>query len=82
MPQLIRAAAGAPSALDAESGASKAVGVVAAMCAVDIHPAVALSRSLLGGVGAERTANKPPPMRVTRALALSPLLEALSLIHI
>ena len=75
MPRVIRAAA-APSALDAESGSSKTVGVVAAMCAVDIHPAVALSRSLLGGVGAERTANKPPPMRVTRAVALSPLLEA------
>lgn len=76
MPRVIRAAAAAPSALGAEGGASKTVGVVAAMCAVDIHPAVALSRSLLGGVGAERTANKPPPMRVTRAVALSPLLEA------
>lgn len=76
MPRVIRAAAAAPSALDTEGGASKSVGVVATMCAVDIHPAVALSRSLLGGVGAERTANKPPPMRVTRAVALPPLLEA------
>ncbi|CAN0557008.1 unnamed protein product, partial [Ectocarpus sp. 8 AP-2014] len=42
------------------------------------HPALALARSLLGGVGAERTANKPPPMRVTRAVALRPLLEACS----
>ncbi|CAN0097927.1 unnamed protein product, partial [Ectocarpus sp. 12 AP-2014] len=40
--------------------------------------ALALARSLLGGVGAERTENKPPPMRVTRAVALRPLLEACS----
>lgn len=78
MPQVIRAAAAAPSAVHVESGANKSasVAVVAAMCAVDTHPAIALSRSLLGGVGAERTTNKPPPMRVTRAVALSPLLEA------
>lgn len=42
----------------------------------DTHPALALARSLLGGVGAERMEHKPPPMRVTRAVALPPLLEA------
>lgn len=42
--------------------------------AVDAHPALALARSVLGGVGVERT-YKPPPMRVTRTVALPPLLE-------
>lgn len=65
MPRVIRAASAAPHAR------------VETVCgALDTHPALALSRSLLGGFGAERTANKPPPMRVTRAVALPPLLEA------
>lgn len=69
MPRVIRAAA-APSTDSADVTAAALQG------AVDVHPALVLSRSLLGGVGAERTANKPPPMRVTRAVALRPLLEA------
>lgn len=68
VPRVIRAAAAAPVSQD--------VGSVAAWGALDAHPALALSRSLLGGVGAERTEHKPPPMRVTRAVALYPLLEA------
>lgn len=68
MPRIIRAAAAAPL--------SKEDGGAIALSAIDTHPALALSRSLLGGVGAERTENKPPPMRVTRAVALRPLLEA------
>lgn len=71
MPRAICAAAAAP--LDKDMGDAT---VVTAGGAIDFHPALALSRSLLGGVGAERTANKPPPMRVTRAVALRPLLEA------
>lgn len=70
MPRVIRAVAAEPV------GQEKADAVVVAGGALDAHPALALSRSLLGGAGAERTDYKPPPMRVTRAVALYPLLEA------
>lgn len=77
MPRVIRAAAAAAAAapLSGEDTGTTAVAMVAP-ASIDAHPALALSRSLLGGVGAERTENKPPPMRVTRAVALRPLLEA------
>ncbi|CAB1098209.1 unnamed protein product [Ectocarpus sp. CCAP 1310/34] len=84
MPRVIRAAAAAASAappvpVDGERRADDSTtAAVESLVAVDTHPALALSRSLLGGVGAERTENKPPPMRVTRAVALPPLLEACS----
>lgn len=39
------------------------------------HPALVLARSVLGGLGSERTAYEPPPMSVTQAVALPPLLE-------
>ncbi|CAM9858263.1 unnamed protein product, partial [Choristocarpus tenellus] len=40
------------------------------------HPALLLSRALLGGRGSERTGNKPPPLLVIRTVALPSLLEA------
>lgn len=70
MPRVIRATVAAPLSESEPETAVLAEG------GVDTHPALALSRSLLGGVGSERTTNKPPPMRVTRAVALRPLLEA------
>lgn len=70
MPNLIRAATTPPRTENSSVDASVVCGPI------DSHPALSLSRSLLGGVGAERTVNKPPPMRVTRAVALPPLLEA------
>lgn len=76
MPKIIRAAAAAPSGEGGRSKGDDATGAaIVAVGVIDAHPALAMSRSLLGGVGAERTANKPPPMRVTRAVALRPLLE-------
>ncbi len=72
MPTVIRAAAAAPWTEGGKGGGSNDT---TALSAIENHPALALSRSLLGGVGAERTENKPPPMRVTRAVALRPLLE-------
>lgn len=76
MPKVIRAAAAAPLIEGGKEGDDTTAGANVALGVVDAHPALAMSRSLLGGVGAERTANKPPPMRVTRAVALRPLLEA------
>lgn len=76
MPRVIRAAAAAPLNDDGSLDGGYAAGVIVTPGTIDTHPALALSRSLLGGVGAERTTNKPPPMRVTRAVALRPLLEA------
>lgn len=75
MPRVISAAAAAPTG---SGGKGQGALTVARDLggALDAHPVLALSRSLLGGVGAERTENKPPPMRVTRAVALPPLLEA------
>ncbi|CAN0258725.1 unnamed protein product [Ectocarpus sp. 6 AP-2014] len=82
MPRVIRAAAAAaapPAPVRGERTADNdTTAAVESLVAVDTHPALALARSLLGGVGAERTENKPPPMRVTRAVALRPLLEACS----
>lgn len=71
VPRVIRAVMAPPTTDD---GAVRKSGLV--NDSVDTHPALALARSLLGGVGAERTVNKPPPMRVTRVVALPPLLEA------
>lgn len=76
MPKVIRAAASAPFSETGGKGGDTAAVQNVGLRVLDAHPALALSRSLLGGVGAERTANKPPPMRVTRAVALRPLLEA------
>lgn len=77
MPKVIRAAAAAPLSEGGRKGDDTTTVVAnVALGVLDAHPALAMSRSLLGGVGAERTANKPPPMRVTRAVALRPLLEA------
>lgn len=76
MPKVIRAAAAAPLSKGGRKGDGTTAVAKVAAGAIDAHPALAMSRSLLGGVGAERTANKPPPMRVTRAVALRPLLEA------
>lgn len=83
MPRVIRAAAAATATPPAPVGGEHRTDdgtttAVESLVAVDTHPALALARSLLGGVGAERTANKPPPMRVTRAVALRPLLDACS----
>ena len=76
MPKVIRAAAAAPLSEGCRKGDDATAAANVAVGVIDAHPALAMSRSLLGGVGAERTANKPPPMRVTRAVALRPLLEA------
>lgn len=76
MPKVIRAAAAAPFREGGRTGDDTPAVANAAVGMIDAHPALAMSRSLLGGVGAERMANKPPPMRVTRAVALRPLLEA------
>lgn len=71
VPRVIRATAAAPPTADGGAGEKDNVHSRA-----DTHPSLALARSLLGGVGAERMEHKPPPMRVTRAVALPPLLEA------
>ncbi|CAM9815059.1 unnamed protein product, partial [Hapterophycus canaliculatus] len=76
MPRVIRAAAAVPLAEEGRLGDGTTAESSGTPGRIDTHPALALSRSLLGGVGAERTENKPPPMRVTRAVALRPLLEA------